>query len=314
MKLCLYSVLLMDGSPFNGDPEHDEALAKSWSRFGLIILSLASLYRNRDILPLVRKHCPNSVVVAYQDAFSSQPWLSPEAMEAEPFALTSQQRKIGLAYDAIKGDVLDITVPGVHKALVELWINAAFELDLGLFMDSTYATCPFEAPPEKHALWHARATSMIGYLHGICSVRKKPFIVNPSWSMYTRGRMSERWPDLEGVDPIASFLAGPGRHETDIIFAGFDPLLPWPSPDEQERRIRYAAGCALVLDAYLCVGPSDLNWKSHGEYWNWKWSIMDTDLGKPSGLPQKVGGRWVRTYDRGLVMVDTQAQTTEVFD
>ena len=312
MKLALYSPILMDGSPLDGDPAHDEALVKSWDRYGLLILSLASLYRNPWILALVRKHCPHAIIMAYQDAFSSQPWLSEEAMQLEPDAMTSRQRRIGQAYEAINGDSLDITIPGVSKPLLQMWIDAAFSLGVGVFLDSTYATCPFEASSEKHAKWTSTATSMIGYMSSFCAVLKLPFVVNPSWSHLTRGRFSERWPDLEGVDPIASFQAGPGTHKTDIIFCGFDPTLPWPSPDEQEARVRYAAGCALILDAYLCVGPTDLNWKDYGEYWEWDFEAMRWDLGRPIGLAQKGGNVWSRPYERGHVYVNVQNRQVEV--
>lgn len=317
MKLAGYSWLLMDGAPLNGNPDHDAALVKSWDRFGLLILSLPSLVRNPHILPLIYKHCPNSTVLGYIDLMTSLPWLAgaagEAAMQREPDAMTTKQRRIGQGYDAIVGDYLDITVPGVPKALMEMVVQAQLRIGrIGLFLDSFFATCPFPADSVKHAQWFAAASLMAGWARSLCP-QSTWLVTNPSWYHVGSLRFSERWPDLEGVDPIASFMAGPSKHDGGIIFAGFDPVLPWPDVDEQERRIRYAAGCALILDAYLCVGPSDLDWRRSGEYWSWDFPAMRWDIGRPAGGPASLGGgSWARVYERGVVHVNTQTQTAEI--
>lgn len=315
MKLALYSPCTMTGEPLTDDAA-GRALAASWARFDLLILSLPSLMRNRWMLPLVRRECPNSTVMGYVDLMTACPWLAgadgEAAMQREPDTMTTKQRRIGQGFDAIRGDYIDITVPGVAHALMTMIADAALALDrLPLYFDSFFPMCPFPADSATHAKWFSTASWMAGIARSLCH-STDPFVTNPSWFHYGSFRMSERWPDLEAVDPIQSFMAGPSKHEGGLIFCGFDPNLLWPSPEEQERRVRYAAGCALVLDAHLCVGPTDLNWKQYGRYWEWFWDVMDLDLGKRLSGPFRDRGDWISVYEMGSVRVNVEDQTTDI--
>lgn len=324
MKLCLYSPVLMDARPFRpGDLKWNVTLAQSWARYDMLIIGLGAMHRNPWLLPLLREHCPKATIVGYFDAFTSCPWLEgaagEAAMAAEPYSMTTRQRRVGQDFNAIVGEhrgYIDITVPGVATALLQLWIDMLVKVDVGAFVDSAHATCPFEATAAKSAAWNNRARFMFNVLRGICR-GSRPMIINPSWHEQTNGHFSERWDELELVDPIGSFLDSPGKHTHDVVFTGFDPQLGWPGQVELEHRIQYGMACASILDAYFCTGPSDLFWLEHPEreYWRWAdepWWQAFKGVGQPLGKPWRSGSRWMRSHEQGLVWANVVDKTAGV--